>query len=311
MKLIFMGTPGFAVPTLRTLVEAGHEIVGVYTQPDKEKGRGKKLEMSPVKVFALEKGLPVFQPKSLKGPKTQAAMAALGADCAVVAAYGKLLPAAVLYMPKYGCINVHASLLPSFRGAAPIEWAILSGRKEAGVTVMQMDEGLDTGDMLLSQSLEITPEDSGDSLTEKLSGLGGALILKVLQDAETGSLKPVKQPAESDTPYASMLTKEMGRLDFSDPAENLLLKMRAFDSRPSAYTSLGGKSLKLFKGLVTEKTVDAAPGTVTEVTKKYFTVSCGTGALRVTELQLEGKKRMPADAFLRGFALTAGTVLGE
>jgi len=310
MKLIFMGTPEFSVPTLRALYEAGHEIVGVYTQPDKEKGRGKKLEMSPVKIFALEHELPVFQPKSLKGPKTQAAMAALGAECMVVAAYGKILPAAVLTMSKYGCINVHASLLPSFRGAAPIEWAILSGRNEAGVTIMQMDEGIDTGDMLARASVEITPEDSGDSLTEKLSGLGGDLIVKVLSDAENGLLKPEKQPAESDTPYASMLSKEMGLLDFSEPAETVLLRMRAFDSRPSAYTSLQGKSLKLFKGTPTSGN-EEAPGTVIEVTKKYFTVNCGRDAIRVTELQLEGKKRMPADAFLRGYPLAAGTVLGE
>jgi len=311
MKLIFMGTPEFSVPTLRALFEAGHEIVGVYTQPDKEKGRGKKLEMSPVKEYALCNGLPVFQPKSLKGPKTQAAMAALGAECMVVAAYGKILPAAVLGMTKYGCINVHASLLPSFRGAAPIEWAILSGRKEAGVTIMQMDEGIDTGDMLASASTPVTPEDSGDSLTEKLSNLGGGLICKVLEDAEKGLLKPVKQPAESDTPYASMLDKEMGHLDFSESAETVLLKMRAFDSRPSAYTSLQGKSLKLYRGVLAEGEKEKAPGTVLEVTKKYFTVNCGEGAVRITELQLEGKKRMPADAFLRGFRMDAGTVLGE
>lgn len=308
MKLIFMGTPDFAVPVLKTLNESEHEIVGVYTQPDKETGRGKKTSYSPVKIYALENGLPVFQPKGFKKETVLEEMRALHADAIIVAAYGKILRLPVLRMTKYGCLNVHASLLPSYRGAAPIQWAILDGRKETGITIMQMDEGLDTGDILLQEKTEITETETGDSLFEKLSLLGGPMMLKVLADLETGDLRPVPQ-GESDTPYAKMLEKDMGKLDFREPAELLERKIRAFYSWPSAYTSRLGKKYKILRARVVPE--NGAPGEVLSVTKKSFTIGTGFGGLEILRIQPEGKKAMDTDAFLRGTKITVTDRFGE
>ena len=336
MKLIFMGTPDFAVPTLDALVKSRHEVVGVYTQTDKEQGRGKKVVFSPVKTYALAHGLKVFQPKGLKKPEVVEEMRALGADAIIVAAYGKILRPAVLEMPKYGCINVHASLLPKYRGAAPIQWAILGGEKETGVTVMQMDEGLDTGDILKVIRIPVDPKETGDSLFEKLSALGGPAVLEVLDAAEKGELHPEKQ-GDSPTPYAAMLEKTMGELDFSKDAAELERLIRALNSWPSAFTHRDGKILKIWaadvisaeeteemlaayengrqnlndgaEGCETVKTETVKPGTVIAVTKKDFTVLCGNGALRITEVQPEGKKRMDAGAYLRGNLIEIGEEL--
>ncbi len=310
MRLIFMGSPDFAVPSLTALHQAGHEIVGVYTHPDKQTGRGKKIAFPPVKDKALELGLPVFQPKSLKRQSVLDEMALLQADAIVVAAYGKILPPAVLSMTKYGCFNVHASLLPEFRGAAPVEWAILSGKDKTGITIMQMNEGLDTGDILSQVVVPIEEDDTGDTLTDKLSKAGTEILLTTLKDAEEGRLEPVKQPEESPTPYAAMLSKEMGRMDFSDDAATALLKIRAFNSWPSAYTSVNGKALKIFKAALAEGREDRAEGEIIEVTKKDFTVNFRSGALRILSLQPEGKKAMDTDAYLRGTRLTEGMRLG-
>ncbi|MBQ1376420.1 MAG: methionyl-tRNA formyltransferase [Lachnospiraceae bacterium] len=310
MKIIFMGSPEFAVPSLKCLYDAGHEILAVYTQTDKEKGRGRKVEFPAVKKAALELGLPVYQPKSLRKKAVIEEIRSLKADAIVVAAYGKILPKEVLEAAEYGCFNVHASLLPAYRGAAPVEWAILNGETETGVTIMQMNEDLDTGDILLKIPVPIEDTDTGESLTLKLSGAGNEGLLKILRDAADGELKPEKQPEESPTPYASMLDKEMGRIDFSEDADRILRKIRAFDPWPSAYTQLNGKTLKLFSAEKTAGDPGKAPGEVLEVTKKYFTVNTGNGALKILNLQLEGKKRMDADAFLRGYSLEAGTVLG-
>ena len=308
MRIIFMGTPDFSVPTLRALCESRHEVVGVYTQPDKEKGRGKKLIFSPVKEYALSEGLPVFQPVKLKDPEVLREMEALRADAMVVVAYGKILRPEVLHMTKYGCFNVHASLLPSYRGAAPIQWAILRGETETGVTIMQMDEGIDTGDILNTVKIPIDPEDTGDSLFEKLSVLGGAPLLKTLDEAEEGCLHPVKQ-GEMTTPYASMLTKDFGKIDWKEDAHAISLKIRGLNSWPSAYTYFHGKMLKIWKGK--EEEGDGTPGTVSEVTKHGFSVAAGKGRIRILELQPEGKKRMDADAFLRGYEIREGDTLGE
>ena len=310
MKIIFMGSPEFAVPSLKCLYDAGHEILAVYTQTDKEKGRGRKVEFPAVKKAALELGLPVYQPKSLRKKAVIEEIRSLKADAIVVAAYGKILPKEVLEAAEYGCFNVHASLLPAYRGAAPVEWAILNGETETGVTIMQMNEGLDTGDILLKIPVPIEDTDTGESLTLKLSGAGNEGLLKILRDAADGELKPEKQPEESPTPYASMLDKEMGRIDFSEDADRILRKIRAFDPWPSAYTQLNGKTLKLFSAEKTSGDPGKAPGEVLEVTKKHFTVNTGNGALKILNLQLEGKKRMDADAFLRGYSLEAGTVMG-
>lgn len=310
MKLIFMGTPDFSVGTLEALIAAGHEITLVVSQPDKPKGRGHELAPTPVKETALKHGLKVFQPKRLKDPETIRTLEETPADAIVVIAFGQIVPASILHMKKYGCINVHGSLLPKYRGAAPIQWAVIDGEMESGVTIMQMDEGLDTGDMLLKGSVVLDEKETSGSLFNKLSALGASLCVEALEKLEKGELTPEKQ-GESPTEYARMLTKEMGELDFSRDAVTLERLIRGFNPWPSAYTRLGDKTLKIWAADVCEKQdPKKQPGTVTEVAKQDFTVACGEGALKITELQLQGKKRMDAAAFLRGYHLEAGMKLG-
>ena len=310
MKLIFMGTPDFSVGTLEALIAAGHEITLVVSQPDKPKGRGHELAPTPVKETALKHGLKVFQPKRLKDPETIKTLEETPADAIVVIAFGQIVPASILHMKKYGCINVHGSLLPKYRGAAPIQWAVIDGERESGVTIMQMDEGLDTGDMLLKGSVVLDEKETSGSLFDKLSALGASLCVEALEKLEKGDLTPEKQ-GESPTEYARMLTKEMGELDFSRDAVTLERLIRGFNPWPSAYTRLGDKTLKIWAADVCEKQEpESQPGTVTEVAKQDFTVACGEGALKITELQLQGKKRMDAAAFLRGYHLEAGMKLG-
>ena len=310
MKLIFMGTPDFSVGTLEALIAAGHEITLVVSQPDKPKGRGHELAPTPVKETALKHGLKVFQPKRLKDPETIRTLEETPADAIVVIAFGQIVPASILHMKKYGCINVHGSLLPKYRGAAPIQWAVIDGERESGVTIMQMDEGLDTGDMLLKGSVVLDEKETSGSLFDKLSALGASLCVETLEKLEKGELTPEKQ-GESPTEYARMLTKEMGELDFSRDAVTLERLIRGFNPWPSAYTRLGDKTLKIWAADVCEKQdPKKQPGTVTEVTKQDFTVACGEGALKITELQLQGKKRMDAAAFLRGYHLEPGQRLG-
>lgn len=310
MKLIFMGTPDFSVGTLEALIAAGHEITLVVSQPDKPKGRGHELAPTPVKETALKHGLKVFQPKRLKDPETIRTLEETPADAIVVIAFGQIVPASILHMKKYGCINVHGSLLPKYRGAAPIQWAVIDGERESGVTIMQMDEGLDTGDMLLKGSVVLDEKETSGSLFNKLSALGASLCVEALEKLEKGELTPEKQ-GESPTEYARMLTKEMGELDFSRDAVTLERLIRGFNPWPSAYTRLGDKTLKIWAADVCEKQdPKKQPGTVTEVAKQDFTVACGEGALKITELQLQGKKRMDAAAFLRGYHLEAGMKLG-
>lgn len=310
MKLIFMGTPDFSVGTLEALIAAGHEITLVVSQPDKPKGRGHELAPTPVKETALKHGLKVFQPKRLRDPETVRTLEETPADAIVVIAFGQIVPASILHMKKYGCINVHGSLLPKYRGAAPIQWAVIDGERESGVTIMQMDEGLDTGDMLLKGSVVLDEKETSGSLFDKLSALGASLCVEALEKLEKGELTPEKQ-GESPTEYARMLTKEMGELDFSRDAVTLERLIRGFNPWPSAYTRLGDKTLKIWAADVCEKQdPKKQPGTVTEVAKQDFTVACGEGALKITELQLQGKKRMDAAAFLRGYHLEAGMKLG-
>ena len=310
MKLIFMGTPDFSVGTLEALIAAGHEITLVVSQPDKPKGRGHELAPTPVKETALKHGLKVFQPKRLRDPETIKTLEETPADAIVVIAFGQIVPASILHMKKYGCINVHGSLLPKYRGAAPIQWAVIDGERESGVTIMQMDEGLDTGDMLLKGSVVLDEKETSGSLFDKLSALGASLCVEALEKLEKGELTPEKQ-GESPTEYARMLTKEMGELDFSRDAVTLERLIRGFNPWPSAYTRLGDKTLKIWAADVCEKQEpESQPGTVTEVAKQDFTVACGEGALKITELQLQGKKRMDAAAFLRGYHLEAGMKLG-
>ena len=306
MRVIFMGTPDFATGTLEEIVLAGHEVVGVVTQPDKPKGRGKTLMPTPVKEVTMKYNLPVYQPKKVREPEFVEVLRDLKPDVMVVAAFGQIISKEILEMPKYGCINVHASLLPAYRGAAPIQWAVINGDKESGVTIMQMDEGIDTGDMIEKVVVPIAEDETGGSLFDKLSQAGAKLCVKVLQDLEDGKAVREKQPEESTTPYARMIDKKMGSIDWEKPAKEIEQLIRGLNPWPSAYTRLQGKTLKIWKAEVLLEHSQEAPGQITEVTKDSIVVQTGQGRLKILELQLEGKKRMDAASFLRGYALKEG-----
>ena len=311
MRVVFMGTPGFAVGTLKALLEAGHDVAAVVTQPDKPKGRGKELLMTPVKAEAVKHDIPVFQPERVrKNEEFLEELKKLAPDVIVVVAFGQLLPVSVLTLPKYGCVNVHASLLPMYRRAAPLQWVIINGEKVSGVTTMQMDKGLDTGDMLLKEEVAIEPKETYETYHDKLSVVGAQLLIKTLDGLEAGTITPVKQ--EGDTCYASMIDKSLGNLDFTRPAVELERLMRGLDPAPAAYSFLDGKLLKLFGADVVDSDKEYSAqecGIITNITKNTFDITTGAGVLRVNEVQLEGKKRMDAASFLRGCRLTEGTAL--
>lgn len=310
MRVVFMGTPDFSVPTLEKIIEAGHEVIGVVTQPDKAKGRGKKVLFPPVKETALAHDLPVYQPRRARDPEFIEEMKTLNPDVMVVVAFGQILPKAILDIPKYGCINVHASLLPKYRGAAPIQWAVIRGEKVSGVTTMQMDVGLDTGDMLLKKEVLLDEEETGGSLHDKLSTLGGNLLIETLEKIEAGDIHPEKQDDSQAGEYARMLDKNLGRIDFSMPAVEIERLIRGLNPWPSAFTSYNGKTMKLWKAKA-DNCGQGVPGQVIHVDKNSFTVQTGQGTLQILELQMEGKKRMDAGAFLRGCPLETGTILGQ
>lgn len=307
MKIIFMGTPDFAVGTLRSLAEAGHEITLVVSQPDKPKGRGHAMVPTPVKVVAEELGIPVFQPVKIREAKD--VLEKTEADVCVVAAFGQIIPASILHMKKYGCINVHASLLPKYRGAAPIQWAVIDGEKESGVTIMQMDEGLDTGDMLAKAIIPLDEKETGGSLFDKLSEAGGRLCVETLAKLEKGEITPEKQ-GESPTAYASMLDKKMGNIDWNKSAVVIERLVRGLNPWPSAYTHLDGKTLKIWAcDVLPQSASKGESGEILEVTKDAIHVQTGDGILVLREIQLAGKARMDAGAFLRGYKVVPGTVL--
>ena len=307
MKIIFMGTPDFAVGTLRSLAEAGHEITLVVSQPDKPKGRGHAMVPTPVKVVAEELGIPVFQPVKIR--ETKDVLEKTEADVCVVAAFGQIIPASILHMKKYGCINVHASLLPKYRGAAPIQWAVIDGEKESGVTIMQMDEGLDTGDMLAKAIVPLDEKETGGSLFDKLSEAGGRLCVETLAKLEKGEITPEKQ-GESPTAYASMLDKKMGNIDWNKSAVVIERLVRGLNPWPSAYTHLDGKTLKIWAcDVLPQSASKGESGEILEVTKDAIHVQTGDGILVLREIQLAGKARMDAGAFLRGYKVVPGTVL--
>lgn len=313
-RAVFMGTPDFAVGILKALIDSKYEVVGVFSQPDRPKGRGGKRQMTPVKKTAVEAGIPVFQPARIRDPENFETLKELKPDVIVVAAFGQIIPKAILDLPPYGCINVHASLLPKYRGAAPIQWAVIRGEKESGVTIMRMSQGLDTGDMIRKEAVPLSEDETGGSLFDKLADVGAKLLVETLDELSAGTAVFEKQPEESPTPYASMLTKEMGDIDWSEDALTIERLVRGLNPWPSAYTRLDGKTLKIWRAKAekAEPETEGAkvPGTVTGISKDSFRVRTGDGDLRILEVQMEGRKRMNADAFLRGFHLETGTVLG-
>lgn len=301
-RIVFMGTPAFAVPSLRACLEVG-EVVAVVTQPDKPQGRGQAMGISPVKALALERGLNVLQPLKLKQQNFGEVLRALQPDVAVVTAYGKILPKDVLEAPRLGSLNVHASLLPRWRGAAPIQWAIASGDAKTGACLMKMDEGLDTGPVLACRELAIGPEDTSATMHEKLSELGYRTLLEELPRYLRGELTPVPQPSEGAT-YAPMIEKEQGALDFAKPAAELERRMRAFTPWPGSFTRFHGALLKVHRAKVAEG--QGEPGQVLTADAEGIEVACGTGSLNLLEVQLEGKRRMSAKDFLAGHPLVPG-----
>lgn len=303
MRIVYMGTPEFAVYGLESLIDNGHEVVGVVTQPDKPRGRGKNMEYTPVKEKALEYNIPVFQPEKIKDEAMIEKLKELNPQVIVVAAYGQILPESILNLPPYGCINIHASLLPKYRGAAPIEWAIIEGETVTGVTTMYMEKGLDTGDMIEKTEVTIEKDDTGKTLHDKLAQAGGKLIISTLKALENNTAVREKQN-DSESCYAKMLTKEIGRIDFQNDASYIERLIRGLNPWPCAYTTLEGKILKLYKAVVVDE--DGTPGEIISVTRKDFTVACGKGALIIKNLQPEGKKPMDTVAFLNGNRLQPG-----
>ena len=308
MKVIFMGTPDLSVGTLEALIDAGHEVVLVVTQPDKPKGRGGKVLYTPVKEAALAHDIPVYQPVKIREPECIEELRKYKADIMVVIAFGQILPKEILEMTPYGCVNVHASLLPAYRGAAPIQWAVINGDKVSGVTTMQMDEGLDTGDMLLKEEIVLDEKETGGSLHDKIADAGARLCIETLKALEQGTVTPVKQ-GESTTEYARMLDKRMGNISWEKPAEEIERLIRGLNPWPSAYTDWNGKVMKIWQAEVCEGDTKEGPGTVVKVEKDGFYVQTGKDLLKVTELQIPGKKKMDAGAFLRGCRIENGEVL--
>ena len=304
-----MGTPEIAASILKAIIESEHEVTGVVTQEDKPKGRGKVLAMPPVKELALAHNIEVFQPHKIKDEEAIARLREFDADVFVVAAYGKILSKEILDMPKYGCINVHASLLPKYRGAAPIQWSIIDGEKLTGVTIMQMDEGLDTGDMLFKSVVEIADDDTADSLYDKLSECGASLIVDALDAIEKGDVHPVKQDGALAT-YAKILDKSLGRLDFSKKASEIERLVRGLNSWPGTYTYINGKTLKVWEVSLTDIPSNGNPGTIHSATSGRLFVNTGDYALELISVQLEGKKRMDVKSFMLGYKIGEGDVLG-
>lgn len=308
LRTVFMGTPDFALDTLRGLIEAGCNMVAVYTQPDRPKGRGKKLTSPPVKELALEHGIPVFQPQKLRDPVAVEELKALAPDLIVVVAFGQILPQSVIDIPQYGCINVHASLLPKYRGAAPINKVIVDGETETGVTTMLMDIGLDTGDMLIKKTLAIGPDETAGQLHDRMAPLGREAMEETLRALCAGTLRPEKQD-DALTCYAAMMKKEDGLIDWSLPAARIHNLVRGLDPWPAAYTSLAGETLKISKTSVEAGSGEA--GSVVSADAGGVCIACGEDLLRIGELQLPGKRKMLAADFLRGHSLPVGTKLGE
>lgn len=308
MRIVYMGTPDIAATVFKALLKSGAEIVLAVTQPDRPKGRGKALAESPVKVLAKEWNVPVFQPEKVRLPEAVEVIREAKPDMIVVTAFGQILSKEILTMPKYGCINVHASLLPKYRGAAPIQWSLLDGESETGVTIMQMDEGIDTGDILMQKVVPISSEETGGGLYDRLAAAGAEAILEAIPLIVEGKLEP-KPQGEALTPYAKQLNKSMGCLDFTKSAVELERWIRGLNPWPTAYTYLRNKQLKLWRAEIADGSGN--PGEIVEVGKDFLTVQTGEGRLVIKELQIEGKPRMKTGDFLRGNAVEVGEILGE
>lgn len=311
MKIVYMGTPDFSVGALEALIKAGHEITAVVTQPDKPKGRGKELQFSPVKECALKHNIPIFQPERIKRPEAVEALRRYEADVYVVAAFGQIVSKEILDIPKYGCLNIHASLLPKYRGASPIQQAVIDGEKYSGVTIQQMNEGIDTGDILYQVEIPLDKKETGESLFDKLSILGAEAIVETLALLEEGEIEPIPQD-ESKATHVKMIQKAEGKINWSKSAVAIERLIRGLNSWPSAFTSWNSKQVKIWDGDVVDMpNGQSVPGTVVEVTKDAIVIATGEGSLQVNELQLEGKKRMSTHDFLLGYQIMEGTVFGE
>ena len=316
MRIVFMGTPDFSVPALRALVEAGHQVTAVVTQPDKPKGRGKAMQFTPVKEVALRENIPVYQPKKVRDPEVIQKIRELAPDVLVVVAFGQIIPQEILDIAPYGCINVHASLLPKYRGAGPIQWAVINGEKESGVTTMYMCREIDKGDMLLKDTVTLDPKETGDSLHDKLSMMGGPLLLKTIDQLEDGSAVRIPQCEEEST-YAPKLEKTMGNIDWTMDADRIERLVRGLNSWPGTFTKIHGKTVKIWdcdvvrQETLTENQAAATPGTVIVSEKDQLIVKAGNGALSLRMLQPEGKKNMTVDAYLRGYPIAQGELFTQ
>lgn len=311
MKVVFMGTPDFAVNTLQKIIDEKHEVALVVTQPDKPKGRGNNVLFTPVKEVAIANSIEVRQPLKVRDEEFINELKSINPDIIVVVAYGQILPESILNIPKYGCVNVHASLLPKYRGAAPIQWAVINGENETGVTIMYMEKGLDTGDMIEKASLILAEKENYGTLHDKLAELGANLLVDTLVKIENNDVNPVKQN-DSDSCYAKMIKKQMGLINWNDQkAVDIERLVRGLNPWPSAYTLLNGKTLKIWEADVMIDVNQGMPGEIIEVCKDSFVVATKEGALKIYEIQLEGKKRMKVFAFLLGFKLEKGLMLGE
>lgn len=309
MKIIFMGTPDYAAAALEALLEAGHEVTAVVTQPDRAKGRSGQVQCTPVKECAVRHGIAVLQPVRVKAPEAVEELKKYEADVYVVAAFGQILSKEILALPRFGCVNIHASLLPKYRGAAPINQCIIDGEQETGVTIMQMDAGIDTGDILTQKKVIIEDKETAETLFDKLSQAGAALIVETLPMIERGEITPVKQD-ESLAGYVKMMDKSRGKIDWTSDAASIERLVRGLNPWPSAYTSCQGKTVKIWRSDVVVAEAAQQPGTIVSVGKDFFDVACGSGNLRIYELQLEGKKRMDTKSFLLGNPWRAGMLLG-
>lgn len=310
MRVVFMGTPEFAVPTLKVLLEDENiEVVGVFTQPDKPKGRGKKLAMPPVKELALENNLEVFQPEKIKTSESVALLKELNPELIVVVAFGQILSKEILDIPKYGCINVHASILPAYRGAAPINWAIIKGEKTSGVTTMFMDVGLDTGDMIYKEYVEISEEDNSSTLHDKLSSAGYTVLKKTIDNLKKGDLPREKQIEESS--YAPIMDKSLGKVNWKNSAEDIYNLVRGVIPWPGAHTTINDDVMKIWGVKKSSKKTDKAPGMIIDVTQEGIYVATNDGVVVIDEIQMPNKKRMPVKEYLKGNKIELGIVLGE